>query len=294
MIRVNLLSNRREPVDGLEAAIAATGASAFINRREIVLGGLFLVLGAGILYLNSLAAGGSDGVMPLVASASEEAAPRPAERPSVRIEPARAETVPTEVVGIEHAARLKAAAAERAQASVPVARPELAAAGRVTAAASRELSRETAAAPIPASARELSPNRPLPKPAATAAAALGVAPSLKPAPALVSGEFSALNVSRRGDGLQILATIGTQPAYQMFRLNSPNRVVVDLSGVTLALPASQRQLTPSHPLVERIRVAQFQVSPPKVRMVFDVSEFPEISITPTPTGLAMQVAASAP
>jgi hypothetical protein len=80
----------------------------------------------------------------------------------------------------------------------------------------------------------------------------------------------------------------------MFRLNSPNRVVVDISGVTLALPAGQRQLTPSHPLVERIRIAQFQVSPPKVRMVFDVSEFPEVSINPAPTGLYIQVAAPAP
>ena len=80
----------------------------------------------------------------------------------------------------------------------------------------------------------------------------------------------------------------------MFRLNSPNRVVVDLSGVTLALPASQRQIAPSHPLVERIRVAQFQVSPPKVRMVLDVSEFPEVSIEPGPSGLALRVAAPAP
>ena len=80
----------------------------------------------------------------------------------------------------------------------------------------------------------------------------------------------------------------------MFRLNSPSRVVVDLSGVTLALPASQRQFTPFHPLVERIRIAQFQVSPPKVRMVLDVSEFPDVSIERGPSGLALQVAAPAP
>jgi len=111
---------------------------------------------------------------------------------------------------------------------------------------------------------------------------------------IVPGHLSSIELFERGDTLQILATIGTQPAYQMFRLNSPNRVVVDLSGVTLALPASQRQLTPSHRLVERVRIAQFQVSPPKARVVFDVSEFPEIAVKPAPEGLWFQVAAPAP
>ena len=48
MIRINLLNSHRDPADGLEAVVAATGASAFTNRREIILGSLFLAFGAGL------------------------------------------------------------------------------------------------------------------------------------------------------------------------------------------------------------------------------------------------------
>lgn len=276
MIRVNLLQNRREPVDGLEAAIAATGASAFVNRREIVVGALFLALGAGILYMNSVTAAGSEAQIPVVAPAGEEEARRPAARPAVAIEPS-----PGEAAGVESAARMQPALAVRPETAAP---------------APAEAARRKPAAEIAASAppQESGAVRPLARPATRPAAAVVPPPSAAPALAVVPGELSALEVSGQGGVLRILATIGTQPAYQMFRLNSPNRVVVDLSGVTLTLPASQRQIAPSHPLVERIRVAQFQVSPPKVRMVLDVSEFPEVSVERGPWGLAFQVAAAAP
>jgi len=287
MIRVNLLKNRREPVDGLEAAIAASGPSAFINRREIVAGALFLALGAGILYLHSTTAGFGEADLPPVAAASDERAPRPAEQPSVKIEAARLESAAPpqpRVAGRQPQAAAIAAAAEAVRSP------------RVAPTAPRETARVTpAAAPAVASpAGESSAARSLSPPTPRHAAARAPASSPSPRSELAGGQLSSLDISSRGPALTILATIGTQPAYQMFRLNSPNRVVVDLSGVTLALPAAQRQLTPSHPLVERIRVAQFQVSPPKVRMVFDVSEFPEIAIEPAPEGLAFQVAAPAP
>lgn len=272
MIRVNLLQNRREPVDGLEAAIAATGASAFINRREVVVGALFLALGAGILYLNSVMSAGSEQEIRVVAPASEGGALRPA---------AAIEVVPIEAAGTETGARMETALAARTEVTAPA----------PIEAAPQEPAGDIAAAVAP---QESGAMGPLARPATPPATVHALAPSPAPAPASVAGELSRLEVSGQGTGLRILATIGTQPAYQMFRLNSPNRVVVDLSGATLALPASQRQIAPSHPLVERIRIAQFQVSPPRVRMVLDVSEFPEVTIERGPSGLAFRVAAPAP
>ena len=98
-----------------------------------------------------------------------------------------------------------------------------------------------------------------------------------------------LVVSSRGDTLLVFAATGTQPKYRTFRLDSPNRIVVDLPGVRLALPREQHKQTPGHPQVKRVRAGQYQVRPPQSRIVLDVTSFPEVEILPQFNGLYLVV-----
>lgn len=285
MIRVNLLNNRRESNGGFEGVVAAGGPSAFINRYEIRLGVLFLALGAGILSFNSQSNRSAEPDAPRRAPGSDgiAAAPRP-----------------QRLAAAERSYSRAAQPSEPAPDVSPATPDPRAAAGTVPAPnAPEDRPGESPGETAAASEFAKVAARPPPEPAAFAEPAEPAVSSSRAGPASspserASGELSALDVSARGDSLQILATIGGQPRYQMFRLNSPKRVVVDLSGATLSLPASQRQFTASHPLVERIRLAQFQLTPLTVRMVLDVSEFPEMSVERTPGGLIFQLAPPAP
>lgn len=77
-------------------------------------------------------------------------------------------------------------------------------------------------------------------------------------------------------------------AWSTFRLSNPERLVIDLSGVTNSSPASA--VAGSGSPVERVRVAQFRPEPDAVsRVVVDLAYATEARIIETPNGLEVAV-----
>src|SRR5204862_1814908 len=75
-------------------------------------------------------------------------------------------------------------------------------------------------------------------------------------------------------------------AYSTFRLQNPDRLVVDLTGVTNA--SGQPTLAVGAALVDRVRVAQFKPRPePVARVVFDLRQAASPSIERTHNGLRL-------
>ena len=98
-----------------------------------------------------------------------------------------------------------------------------------------------------------------------------------------------LVVSSETETLRVFALTGMLPEYSTFRLDKPKRIVVDLPGVRLSLPHDQREQTPDHPQVNRIRAGQYQTNPPRARIVLDVTSYPDVEVLPQFNGLYLIV-----
>jgi hypothetical protein len=104
------------------------------------------------------------------------------------------------------------------------------------------------------------------------------------------GRLTQIVASEEGDRLRVFVATGSKPAYRSFRLDDPPRWVIDLPGVQVAVERSQRELSVSHPLVRRVRVAQNSLTPLKARVVLDLVGRPEVEMLPQINGLYVIVA----
>ncbi len=258
MIRVNLLKAKLSSAGRLES-LATPGDGTFIARREIAVGGLFLLAGALILFFQLRDPQPSESVLAVAEQASEkeyidaimdeEAVDSPAE-PDPPREPERS---------------AQETAAETSGDEAP-SRPQLAAASLNPA-------------------EPVVPRRP-PSSATTT-------PPTGTSPAGQGGKLTQLVVSVGDESLRIFALTGKQPEYSSFRLDHPKRVAVDLPGVQLSLPRGQVQQTVAHSLVTKVRAGQFRAQPPTARLVLEVESYPEIEFLPQFNGLYLVVSGKA-
>jgi len=270
MIRVNLLEGVGGDEGRLESLVRTSGGSAFIARREGLLGFLCLGLAGAALFYQ-------------LRNPGEDAPATPPDGPT-----AIAEASPIIEIDKPEAAPNEAAETIASEQGAP---------GESTtedlaAEAQQEASEETPPVEdLPANDQpdKLNPAEEevgVQAPSEVEAADAGGADApttAKPA------ALTQLVVSSRGDTLRIFAATGTQPKYRTFRLDSPNRIVVDLPGVRLALPRAQHKQTPDHPQVQHVRAGQYQAKPPQSRIVLDVTSFPEVEILPQFNGLYLVV-----
>lgn len=259
MIRVNLLEALGAREGRIESVLRTGGASAFISRREVLLG--FACLGiAGALLFFQLGGSGSDGLTAVLPA--DEIPIVKDEKPLIRYMDEESGTVPG---GTEEDPREPSPpAADVAEtganrfAQEPSVEPDKAVRDSATPTAQPDPPRQ----PQTADAKQ---------------------------PAATGPVLSQLVVSSEGGVLRIFAVTGTQPEYSTFLLDNPKRVVVDLPGVRLTLPRGRLEQSPDHPQVSRIRAGQYQTNPPRARIVLDVSSFPDVEILPQFNGLYLVV-----
>jgi hypothetical protein len=261
MIRVNLLRNRKE---GLQRLMAEPrGASTFVSGREVLLAALFLALGGAILWFVLGHPGAPD---PAVAAGTVETSSSQSGGETV--------ATPTEVaVGREAAPVVQSTPLGSSPPPSPApaaSRPS--AAGPVNPRGSTLLSQRSSTALAPAAPSTATP-------AAGFSGSGGVI------------TMSALRILGEGDNLQILAATDGRPEYKMFRVDNPDRVVIDLAGVRHEISRENREQLLSNSIVKEVRVAQNQIEPPMVRLVLVVESFPELQILPRPDGLLINVTA---
>ena len=258
MIRVNLLKAKSSSAGGLESLETPRDAT-FIARREIALGALFLIAGALFLFFQFRLWQSSGPV----------------------------------VAGSEQASQgeyIDAIMDEETADSTDTLSQELGASGPEVAADTSGYEGSSRSQRAGASPDPTEPAAPQ-----LSVSPEGAAPADKPSPgtgtslAGPSSKLTQLVVSRTDEALRIFALTGQAPEYSTFRLDSPKRVVVDLKGVQVGLPRSQIQQTIGHSQVLRVRVGQFQIQPPKARLVLDVESYPEIEFLPQFNGLYLVV-----
>jgi hypothetical protein len=100
---------------------------------------------------------------------------------------------------------------------------------------------------------------------------------------------SGIRILRQPGTLQIFVATNDLPEYKLFRVDNPERVVIDMPGVRLDVPRPNREQQVGHSIVQYLRIAQNQLDPPLVRLVLEVSSFPELQVVPRPDGLMISV-----
>jgi len=272
MIRINLLRNRKEGLQGLVAEPG--GTSSFVSGREVLLAALFLVLGGAILWF---VLGQSAGTDPDVVSGNAEA-------PS-SLSGAEASVTPAEVAASSSTPPVTVQSAQLA--SPPPSVPT----GRLPSARS---TLPPSAPPLSASAAPVSPRGSTLLSGRGSTASAPVAARAVPPVAGPSGSggvitMKELRILGEGNSLQILAATDGRPEYNMFRVDNPDRVVIDLPGVRHEIPRESREQRPSNSIVTAVRVAQNQIEPPMVRLVLEVEAFPVLQVLPRPDGLLINI-----
>jgi hypothetical protein len=109
------------------------------------------------------------------------------------------------------------------------------------------------------------------------------------APSVEGSQMHQFFVSTVQGAVRVFVGVGVVPKYETFRLENPNRIVVDLPGVTVALPPDKLDQMVDHPQVQRVRAAQHRVDPPVARLVLDVNSFPKVEFFPQFNGLYIRV-----
>jgi len=135
---------------------------------------------------------------------------------------------------------------------------------------------------------EAAPVRAAPKPNLTTAST----PQPQPAEDFTAAELRDLSVSTGKNSLRIFAATSQKLTFSVFRLSDPNRVAIDLPGVMLSIARPRRTIEVAHPPLQRVRIEQHRFDPPLVRLVLDVSWFPQLEITPRSEGLEIVVHAT--
>ncbi len=132
----------------------------------------------------------------------------------------------------------------------------------------------TAEAPVPA--------QPQPRPAPPA-------PPSTPIPARGPIEVRDVTVETQGSDVTVTVHTSARPRYKTFALRSPDRLVVDFAGARLRAPAGSRRVDVNISGVNRIRTAQFKVSPPIARTVVDMATKLDYTVEATGAGLVIRI-----
>ncbi|HSP35468.1 MAG TPA: type IV pilus secretin PilQ, partial [Thermoanaerobaculia bacterium] len=104
------------------------------------------------------------------------------------------------------------------------------------------------------------------------------APVVEPLPPTKAKSVRRVTTTGEGQSFAIdIAGDGAMSAYKAFRLNNPERLVIDIAGVKDRVAKAAMEVNDG--LVKRVRVAQFQ--PEVTRVVVDLSSKSEYAITPT-------------
>lgn len=266
MIRINLLDAKPGAAERMHTVLHP-GGSSFLSRRELALAGAFLALASVILATQ----------IHLSSDAEESAAAASTTAP----EPPPAPETPAAGALAEVAEDAPDAAADEPEA--PAAEPgseiDFIDARGPAPAARRPAPVETAKAvpPAPKAAPESAPEAGPGAPAAE--------PSASPR------ELTAITVEPSEDVVDVHLTIPDAPEPTWFRLDDPPRVAFDLSGAVLVVERGGRVHDVGHPLLDRVRVAQNRLDPPKVRVVFEVPQTSEVSVDRSADGVHIRLTA---
>jgi AMIN domain len=289
MIRLNLLRNRKE---GLQRLVAEPGGtSSFVSGREVLLAGLFLVLGGAILWFvlghqasedPAVTAGNAE---PPASRANVEEASGPAGR-----------TVPSVLPTSEPSTRLPVTpATSPTVALTPVRSKALDSVAQNSPPSSSVLPHSSPAASGPSTSPTGTPAGPRGSTLLSTRSST-VSGNSRPATPVVAGPRSGgvitmreLRILGQGKTVQILAATDGQPEYKMFRVENPDRIVIDMAGVRHEISRENREQRLSNSIVNEVRVAQNQIDPPMVRLVLEVESFPELQILARPDGLLINV-----
>jgi hypothetical protein len=98
-----------------------------------------------------------------------------------------------------------------------------------------------------------------------------------------------LRVSPEPNRMRIMLASDGWVEYKLFRLDNPDRLVLDLPGVAHDVPGPGRTQRFEHPLVQEVRIAQNRIEPPLVRLVMVVRNSPEVQVLPRPDALIVEI-----
>ena len=262
MIEINLLRPRIKP-PGWQSPLEPRGWSAFISRRELVLAIVLLALGFSILRVGF---GLFEGETNVTGDQASSVPPTP---------PASEDLLTDTQSDTESLAQDPAPAGDAGTAVDPSEDPPL-----------------VGAPPEPSSL-----STPGASPPQTATSQQGLAsaepPPGEPLASPSGGELTQLRQVTQGNLVQVVVVTDGTPTYKTFRVDSPNRVVIDILGFRVAIPKPQRSQSISHPSIERVRVGQYQADPPVSRIVFDVVFFPDVQISSRPGSLRIRLSPAA-
>jgi type IV pilus secretin PilQ/predicted competence protein len=138
------------------------------------------------------------------------------------------------------------------------------------------------------------PPRPEPVPVAVVAdPARPVSADPRPVPQHAATRLEGVEYRLEGGALSVLLRTDGRTQHKSFVLDNPLRLVVDLDGVVNRVDRNTHTL--SDPFVKKIRVAQFQSNPsPVARVVLDLADLPDYTLTRVPDGLRISFGGSRP
>ena len=258
MIEINLLRPRIKP-PGWQSALEPRDWSAFISRRELVLAIVLLALGFSILRVGF---GLFEGETNVTGDQASSVPPTP---------PASEDLLTDTQSDTESLAEDPAPAGDAGTVADPTVDAPL-------------------VGPPPGPSSPSTPANPPPGPAASQQGSPNAEPPPgEPLASPSGGELRQLRQVTQGNLVQVVVVTDGTPTYKTFRVDNPNRVVIDIPGFRVAIPKPQRSQSISHPSMERVRVGQYRQNPLVSRLVFDVVSFPDVQISSRPGSLRIRL-----
>lgn len=101
---------------------------------------------------------------------------------------------------------------------------------------------------------------------------------------------TAVRATPLADRLDVFLETGASPQVKSFRVDNPSRLVFDIEGAQLAIPDAQRIQAIASPFASRLRIAQFTIEPPTVRLVLEAGAAPaQAAVSTSPAGVSIVV-----
>lgn len=140
----------------------------------------------------------------------------------------------------------------------------------------------------PAPAAEIQPSQPVASKAEPPAAPPAAEKTVAGAPSVPATEIRDVRLVTQKDSVDVILVGNGTFDYDVFQLNNPDRIVVDLKSVTVA--STVHSLTPAGAeMVSRVRVAQYQTVPKVARAVVDLSAKTPYTVIPSGKELKIHV-----
>ena len=123
-------------------------------------------------------------------------------------------------------------------------------------------------------------------------------PPNRPSPSAASdgsvNQLARVTATPAGSGLDVFFAIRGEPNFRVIRVDNPSRLAVDIDQARLTIAPQNRASDLDHPLVTKIRIAQNQLDPPRIRAVIEVSSFPSVESRVDAEGITLELRAAAP